>query len=306
MFAGTSPLDPWRFPVSFSLAWIQDPGNAADGTGFGAVGNRYFLSKHEVTVRQYVSFLNAVADADTNGLFASGSPILRTGSPGSYAYTAASGEENTPVNFVSLYDAMRFVNWLENGQHDGPQNSTTTENGSYTITPAGIAANSITRNPGSDFILPTEDEWYKAAHYDTVSDSYLAYPANTASAITCATPGATPNTANCGDVVGATANVGGYTASVSPNGTFDQGGNVWEWTETASGADRRIRGGGFDNVASELAAANSGENADPLGSDPDVGFRVPEPSRLWQLLAGIGALVVSCRRRSATGVKSSS
>ena len=57
--------------------------------------------------------------------------------------------DDTPVNLVSLYDAMRFVNWLENGQPDGPQDATTTEDGAYTITPAGIAANSIVRNPGA-------------------------------------------------------------------------------------------------------------------------------------------------------------
>jgi hypothetical protein len=132
-----------------------------------------------------------------------------------------------------------------------------------------------------------------------VSDSYLAYPANSSSPITCATPGTAPNTANCGDAVGDTADVGSYTASASPNGTFDQGGNVWEWTEGINVTDRRIRGGGFSSPVSELSA--SGLNADPLVEDPDVGFRVPEPSRLWQLLSGIDALIVVSRRSDRVG-----
>ncbi len=50
-----------------------------------------------------------------------------------------------PVNFVDFYDSLRFANWLHNGQPTGAQNNTTTEGGSYTITAAGIATNSIAR-----------------------------------------------------------------------------------------------------------------------------------------------------------------
>jgi len=66
-----------------------------------------------------------------------------------------------------------------------------------------------------------------------------------------------------------------------------------------SGADRRIRGGDFASPASELAASSSGLDADPLAEDPDIGIRVPEPGRLWQLMAGIGALIALNRRRSS-------
>ena len=101
---------------------VAAPGNPADGNGLGAVAYEYPISQHEVSVREYVSFLNAVADTDTHGLFEEnpapyvGYGILRSGSPGSYAYSVVPGRANTPVNLVSLYDAMRFVNWLHNGQ----------------------------------------------------------------------------------------------------------------------------------------------------------------------------------------------
>ena len=255
------------------------------------------LWTHEVTVRQYISFLNAVAATDAHGLFDVESDVVRSGSPGSYVYSALPAREDMPMNFVTLYDAMRFVNWLENGQPDGVQNASTTEDGSYTITPAGIAANSIALNPGADYMLPSEDEWYKAAYYHAGTATYRAYPAGSPSPTGCALPGATPNTANCANAVGDTADVGSYTASPSPYGTFDQGGNVWEWTDEITGLDRRIRGGGFASAVSELAAASSGMDADPLAADPDLGFRVPEPSRLWQLAAGIGALIALARRR---------
>ena len=238
--AGTSPLDPGRFPVAQAHVEVVGPGNPADSNGLGAVAYEYPISQHEVTVREYVSFLNAVADTDTYGLFEetpaayASYGILRSGSPGSFTYSAVPGRANTPVNLVSLYDAMRFVNWLHNGQPEGVQDATTTEDGAYTLTPEGIAANSIVRNPEAAFGLPSEDEWYKAAHYDAQSLSYLESPAVSASAIACAAPGATPNTANCGSPVGDTADVGSYPSAASPSGTFDQGGNVWEWTDTSA------------------------------------------------------------------------
>ena len=48
---------------------VVGPGNPADSNGLGAVAYEYPISQHEVTVREYVSFLNAVADTDAYGLF---------------------------------------------------------------------------------------------------------------------------------------------------------------------------------------------------------------------------------------------
>ena len=131
--AGTDPLDPGRYPVVTDRATVLDPGHAADANGFGSVARLYGIGRHEVTVRDYVAFLNAVAASDPNGLYLAGAGqhygIARSGSDGSYAYTAIAGRARTPVNFVSLYDAMRFANWLHNGQPEGAQDAATTEDG---------------------------------------------------------------------------------------------------------------------------------------------------------------------------------
>ncbi|HVN40815.1 MAG TPA: hypothetical protein VMW19_21845 [Myxococcota bacterium] len=84
--------------------------------------------------------------------------ITRSGSAGNYTYSVIAGRGALPVNYVSFYRALRFVNWLHNGQPVGAQDETTTEDGAYTITPAGIAANSIVRNLDASFFLPSEDE----------------------------------------------------------------------------------------------------------------------------------------------------
>jgi formylglycine-generating enzyme required for sulfatase activity len=132
------------------------------------------------------------------------------------------------------------------------QGYASTETGAYTLaggTPIPTNALNIHRNPGAKTFLPSENEWYKAAYYDVTKKQYYLYPGGTNAPMQCALPGPTPNTANCGLVTAANnpknpglpsasawffndvSNVGAYTNSRSPNGTFDQGGNVFQWTD---------------------------------------------------------------------------
>ncbi len=147
--------------VSFDWATVGNPGNAGELSGNGAggsgpdaivggVANAYRISKTEVTNAQYTDFLNAVADTDTNSLYnlSMGSNtrggITRSGISGDYMYVVKpdsigngpgglDGDDytygNKPVNYVSFFDAMRFTNWLENGQPTGAQGAGTTEAG---------------------------------------------------------------------------------------------------------------------------------------------------------------------------------
>jgi formylglycine-generating enzyme required for sulfatase activity len=275
----------------------------ADTTGRGAVADLYLISKYETTNAQYAQFLNAVAATDTFGLYntnmAGPSPyggIRRSGSPGSYTYSVIGGRGSKPVNYVSPYDALRFANWLHNGQPSGAQDSTTTEDGAYTFTgPTSVGE----RNVGARIFLPSEDEWYKAAYYNAVSHSYFNFPAGSDVQTTCAAAGATPNTANCDFVVGDLTNVGSYTGSASPNGTFDQGGNVWEWSEAFDlGPPRSPRGGCFFTTPYCLrASSNCIFSTD---ESQNIGFRVamiPEPSTALLLATGLAGLAARGRRR---------
>ncbi len=266
--------------VTIDWVTVGGAGNACDvrPTGcFGAVATSYRISKTEVTNAQYAEFLNEKAASDPNGLYQTSmgsgfGGITRSGSPGSYTYAAIAGRLNKPVNYVSFYDSLRFVNWLNNGQGSGD-----TETGTYTITATAIANNSITRNAGANVFLTSEDEWYKAAYYDAATMSYFDYPVGSDVPPGCTTPGAATNTANCLNVVGDVIGVGRYTGSASPNGTFDQGGNVWEHNEAiflVSG--RGNRGGSFLGSTNNLAAFNRA-GGDPSIGNNSIGFRVASP-----------------------------
>ncbi len=302
-------------PVTFDWATVGNPGNADDthGAGYGSVAYTYRISKTEVTNAQYTVFLNAVATADPNGLYnpdmwlnTFGSKIQRSGTSGSYTYSVATERANRPVNFVSYLDAMRFTNWLENGQPTGAQGPGTTEDGVYAISD-GL---SEVRNSSATYFLPSEDEWYKAAYYDPVAGVYYDYPTGTDSLpsndLFISDPGNNANFRQGSYTIGSPywmTEVGSFGNSESPYGTFDQGGNVWEWNETLVSSSRRgVRGGGWFLYSSSLRAVNR-SNDFPTEEDNNIGFRVasivasiPEPGSMT-LAVSMGVVVLMRRRR---------
>jgi len=294
--------------VTFDWVTVGNPGNAADTTGFGSVADTYRISRYEVTNAQYAEFLNAKAAADTLGLYNSNmgdsSPgasgfggITRSGSAGSYTYSPIAGRENMPVNHVSFYDSLRFTNWLHNGQGSGD-----TETGAYTLlggTETPSNGLTVTRNANATIFLTSEEEWYKAAYYDPVTASFFDYPAGSDTQTTCASPGGTPNIANCLGPVGDLTAVGSYTGSASPYGTFDQGGNVIEWNEAFIFTSYRgLRGGSFYDGPVQLPASLR-PFYEPAYGDFLAGFRVasiPEPGTGLLVLTGLLGLAGSRRR----------
>ncbi len=282
---------------------VGNPGNADDthGDGYGGVSNVYQIGTFEVTARQYAQFLNAVAADDTYGLYNTsmdsgfrGCQITQNGTSGSYTYDFSGRPIGTeadwadrPVNFVSWGDAARFANWLHNGQPTGAQDLTTTEDGSYDLDGATSNAEllAVVREPDATWVIPSEDEWYKAAYYDHVTGNYYDYPTRTdmtpSNDLIEPDPG---NNANFYDVVYTIdspyyrTEVGEFENSESPYGTLDQGGNVFEWDEAVIGSFRGLRGGSFEIYDDyDLHAASRSINY-PTGEDDKIGFRVAEVS----------------------------
>jgi formylglycine-generating enzyme required for sulfatase activity len=307
---------------------VGNSGNAADqvfpgptnpdNLAFGTVNYNYRIGTYDVTVDQYVEFLNekdangdnklglyntSMSDAEFGGI------TFTLGNPSGAKYSAMAGREKHPANYTTWYDAIRFANWLNNGQGDGD-----TEDGAYTLlggTPTPSNGDSISRNSGAKVFLPSEDEWYKAAYYDPAAKSYFQYPTGNNTIPIASNPTALPNHVNF--VTGGSFNVtdvGAYTGTTSPYGAFDMAGNVWQWNETlfsfpngARGA-RGYRGGAFYNPVS-LALSSARGNFDPFAGNEGIGFRVaavhdvPEPITAALGVVACGAML-KWRRRCAS------
>ncbi|UCC32188.1 MAG: SUMF1/EgtB/PvdO family nonheme iron enzyme, partial [Phycisphaerales bacterium] len=304
--------------VVIETVTVGNPGNASEPSGecvpggfgpcreCGAVDYVYSIGKFEVTAGQYTEFLNAVAGVDTFGLYNTsisdewGCKIERFDGSGTvgdpYQYRVASAWADRPVNYVSWGDAARFANWLHNGQPTGAQDLTTTENGSYDLSathayyePGGEiidldalnnALLAVVREEDATWVIPSEDEWYKAAYYDGGSGVYYDYPTSTDAVPNNGNPeGDTGNSANFYDAEWTIGSpyyrtvVGFFALSDSPYGSFDQGGNIQEWHEAVIGAYRGLRGGMYSFGVTRLHAAHRDGNS-PTTEHDYIGFRV--------------------------------
>ena len=188
------------------MAWsyVGNPGNLADTTvmgdgtsGYGSVPYAYNIGTYDVTVSQYVAFLNSNDPTGTNTLglynshmnsgdYGGGGVSYNAGATDGMSYSVMPGDGNNPINYVTFYDTLRFANWLNNGQVPG-----STETGAYTLlggTPTPSNGDSITRNADATVFLPSENEWYKAAYYNPSTSSYYPYPTCSNAAPTAAVP----------------------------------------------------------------------------------------------------------------------
>ena len=288
--------------IDISTVYVGDPGNANDSTGYGGVSYGYHVGTYEVTTAEYVAFLNAVAATDPNGLYNTemaqirGGRVTRSGASGSYTY--ATTNPNHPANNLSFWDAARFTNWLTSGD---------TETGVYVLTTDGIANNTITRNAtawaNGGVAITSENEWYKAAYYQPATaggdtDNYWLYPTRSNSI-------STADAQYDEGAAGVPVTVGSYANRPSYYGTFDQGGNVFEWNGTIVGANRGVRGGSYSSPEGQIASTSR----PPFGPNNErhvLGFRVsslslanlPEPSAYTAICGLLGLALALARRQT--------
>jgi hypothetical protein len=167
----------------------------------GGVKYGYGIGELEVTVGQYVAFLNTAdpTGQDKYELYSaneSSTAWARFGQidftakarPGRH-YTVASPEwAEKPYGFANFLRSARFVNSLYNGRLLA---KSTTSEGGWNVTGYRVRLSPNTetgmyemkkrapvRTAKSGFVVPSQDEWIKAAYYDPNGGAYWKYPTN--------------------------------------------------------------------------------------------------------------------------------
>ncbi|MEY5063292.1 MAG: hypothetical protein RLZZ112_1256 [Verrucomicrobiota bacterium] len=284
-----------QFQIEFVT--IGNPGNAADTTGspnpVGSVGYVYHIGKYEIS-RDMISKFNA-----SQSLQLTMADLSSSGGNG----------VNRPATGVSWNEAARFVNWLNTSQgYQAAYNFTTGGfNDNITLWGAGqYSGSNQFRHKDAVYVLPSIDEWYKAA-YGSPTGTWYNYPTGSDTAPTKTSGGLLANTAVYGlastfspaDVN----NAGGLSAY----GTMGQAGNAWEWMEGAfdgsnnsATEDRERRGGDSTSFTTSTMLLASDRRQRPPGDElSSMGFRiasVPEPSSASLVILGLAAVLARSRR----------
>ena len=108
---------------------------------------------------------------------------------------------------------------------------------------------------GARYRLPTEAEWEAAAGHMPKDADF-----------------------NCGENDGTTP-VDAYAKTLSACGSVDMWGNVWEWTSTAVGSRRAVKGGAWNTPRTECRTEARGTGRNPAQGYENVGFRVIRESK---------------------------
>ena len=275
---------------------IGNAGNAADGSGYGAVPYNFNMSTFAISQDQ-------LAKASTSlGISLGGGTLVGS----------------QPAANVTWYQAAAFVNYLNTSTAHAKAynlNAGATTLTLWTPSDAGYDASNLYRNKDAYYFLPSENEYYKAAYYDpnkAVVAGYWLYATGSNTIPTAVASGTTAGTAVYGGGTVVAPAAVDQSGGLSPYGTRGQSGNVFEWMESAftapndsSSEGRALRGGAWYTAESFLRSStgsNYRTSVSPPNSDSTIGFRVasvPEPSCVV-LMLGSGLIFLARRRRGSS------
>ncbi len=289
---------------------IGNPGNLADTDALaqplnaGAVGYTYGIGKFEVS-RDMIAKFNA-----SQSLQISLADMSDNGGNGT----------NKPATGVSWNEAARFVNWLNTntGNHVAYKFTTNGVNDDIALWVSGEAgydSSNPYRNSLAKYVLPSSNEWYKAAYYNPNDSLYYDFPNGLNIAPTAVASSTADNTAVYFQTLEQGPADVDKAGGLSPYGVMGLGGNAWEWEESFHDvlnigvfSHRGIRGGLWVNGSATLSSSIRARLVPSL-ENAFIGFRVaslsssapptvPEPSMMViGTLFGLGGLVAKRRMK---------
>ena len=139
--------------------------------GRGSVDYAFKMSRTEISIGQYVDFVNRFTPGSEQLTSLLEPPVSAIWDPQflpvGERYSVPAGLENTQVG-LEVPQIMMYINWLHNGQTNELSGIL---NGAYdvaTLDSGGqvVLNEQAVRQPDAKFWIPTLDEYLKAAHYD--------------------------------------------------------------------------------------------------------------------------------------------
>ncbi len=290
---------------------IGNPGNVPDtliiwdGTsGYGAVPYTYQISRTAVSIAEWALFygdgttgFNGVGGGTAVGYF---NPTYNYWNDG----TRTVGR-NAPAVRISFFQAAQYCNWRTTG--DAVQGAYTIDTDPQSATYGYVidimSRADILASGNLYYLIPTEDEWYKAAYFKPDGSGYTFYAHGADTVPPQSTDGSTGwNYYDNGNALAPPNLVWAVDSGTQEqNGTFNMMGNVREWNEGAKGSDRVLRGGAYVNNASANLNAGARYSYTPTHGYLTFGLRVvsvPEPASSTMLLMGAVGLLLWRRRRN--------
>ncbi len=265
---------------AFEMTFQDMSGDSNPSSGDGQVNYDYGIGTYEVSTAMYLEFVS-VSGYEPDSL---PDKVPGAGDYGSYA-----------VDNVSWNDSAHFVNWLNTESGNAP---------AYNFGDDGVAiqwgageqsGTSAYRNKDAVYVLPSDDEWTKAAYWNGTEMQKYSFGDTISDGGGNVNYGLTQNTQTW---------AGQWSATKGPdevNGTKNMMGNLWEWSEGGIGGedveDYEKRGGSWWHTGSCMVFGdddNYGEYSSDLNGT--IGFRVaavPEPVSIALIgLFGGGLLFV--------------
>jgi len=204
---GNDPVAILPFTDAIYRSCEEAPQSSKECLAVGGVKYRYGLGQLEVTVAQWVTFLNTVdpSGRDPHHLYEASESSSAWPKYGQIDFSSALGKgrhymaaspewADKPYGFANFLRVARFVNSLYNGQLLAKNASSAgafkyvsyrvrlsrqTESGMYEL--AGARVKGANRAHKTGFVVPSQDEWIKSAYYDPSGGgtySYWKYPTN--------------------------------------------------------------------------------------------------------------------------------